>query len=295
MAENLPKMKQANLLVFATPLYVYNVTGLVKNFLDRQMPLLDPHLVEKGGVTGHPRPGTVKDQKVFLISVAGFPEASHFDALVTMFKKMYRGGRYIGEILIPGSEPMSMEDLQEGYQSLYKIIEQAGFEIGKEGVISKETQNAIKDKTTYTAEELKVFRDMANQYWDSVVPKDYSQVKLEATDNEPLTASEGNPSDLRVFFARMAEIYNPKIIPGLKAVMQFNIDDEVYYLIIDDEECKAYKGSYPEPTFTVISPKDVWLKISSGELDGAKAFMKRMYKVEGDMTLLIKMNKLFAS
>lgn len=294
MAENLPKMKQANLIVFATPLYVYNVTGLVKNFLDRQMPLLDPHLVEKGGVTGHPRPGTVEDQKIFLISVAGFPEVSHFDALISMFKKMYRGGKYVGEILIPGSEPMSMDDLQEEYQDLYKLIEQAGFEVGKDGEISKETRKAIKDKTTYTAEELKTFREMANQYWDSVIPKDYSQIKLETLDSEPLTATEGDPSELSVFFVKMAEIYNPKAIPGLKAVMQFNIDNEAYYLIIDDAECKAYKGSYSEPTFTIISPKDIWMKITSGELSGAKAFMQRMYEVKGDMKLLMKMNQMFS-
>lgn len=88
MVDNLPKLQKANLIVFATPLYIYNVTGLMKNFLDRQIPLLSPYLVDKGGVTSHPRPETVEDQKVFLISVAGFPELSHFDALVTLFKQI---------------------------------------------------------------------------------------------------------------------------------------------------------------------------------------------------------------
>jgi multimeric flavodoxin WrbA len=291
MVQNLPKLQKANLIVFATPLYVYNVTGLLKNFLDRQIPLLEPYLVEKGEATGHPRRDTPEDQKVFLISVAGFPELSHFDALVTMFKKMYRGGKYIGEILIPGSEPMSMDDLQDSYKKLYKLIEKAGYEVGKNGVMSKETQKRITDMTTYTEEEIKVFREMANKYWDSMEPKDYSKIKLETTNMEPLKTTDSGMSG---FFAGMAEIYNPKIIPGLKAVMQFNLDDEKYYLIINEIDCKAYKGSYSEPTFTIISPKDVWMKITSGELSGAKAFMQRMYKVEGDMKLLMKMNQMFS-
>lgn len=84
------------------------------------------------------------------------------------------------------------------------------------------------------------------------------------------------------------------VIPGLRAVMQFNLDEENYYLIIKESYCKAYKGSYPEPTFTIISPKDVWMKISSGELNGAKAFMQRLYRFEGDMKLLMIMNEIFS-
>jgi multimeric flavodoxin WrbA/putative sterol carrier protein len=291
MVENLPKLQKANLIVFSTPLYVYNVTGLLKNFLDRQIPLLEPYLVEKGEATGHPRRDTPEDQKVFLISVAGFPELSHFNALVTMFKQMYRGGKYIGEILIPGSEPMSRDDFQDSYKELYKLIEQAGFEVGKNGIMSKETQKKITAMTTYTEKEIELFREMANKYWDSFEEKDYSKVKLEVTNMEPLKTTDNGMS---AFFAGMAKIYNPKAVPGLKGVMQFNLDDERYYLIINEGKCKAYKGSYPEPTFTIISPKDVWMKITSGELSGAKAFMQRMYKVEGDMKLLMKMNQMFS-
>ena len=186
---------------------------------------------------------------------------------------------------------MSMDDLQESYKELYKAVEQAGFEVAKNGVISEKTKKAIADKSTFTDEEIKVFREMANKYWDSMKPKDYSKVKLEATGIESLkTSDEG----ISAFFARMAELYNPKVVPGLKTCMQFNLDDEKYYLIINENECKAYKGSYPEPTFTIISPTDVWMKISSGEISGAKAFMQRLYKVEGDMSLLIKMNKMFS-
>ena len=36
------------------------------------------------------------------------------------------------------------------------------------------------------------------------------------------------------------------------------------------------------------------MKISTGELDGTKAFMKKLFKVEGDMNLVLKLNKIFS-
>jgi putative sterol carrier protein len=85
------------------------------------------------------------------------------------------------------------------------------------------------------------------------------------------------------------------VIPGLNAVIQFNLDAEKYYLTISGNNCKADKGTHPKPNLTIISPKDTWIKISMGEIDGTKAFMKKMFKFEGDMNLLTKMNKIFAA
>ena len=54
MAGLLAKFMQSDLVVMATPVYIYNVTGMMKTFLDRMMPILDPHLVKmENGYTGH--------------------------------------------------------------------------------------------------------------------------------------------------------------------------------------------------------------------------------------------------
>jgi len=99
--------------------------------------------------------------------------------------------------------------------------------------------------------------------------------------------------DLSTLFSEMAKIYNPKVVPGLNAVIQFNLDAERYYLTISGDKCKVDKGTHPKPNLTINSPKDTWIKISTGELDGTKAFMKKMFKPEGDMNLLTKMTKMF--
>ena len=104
-------------------------------------------------------------------------------------------------------------------------------------------------------------------------------------DNEkkPLKLTEGG---MATFFAGMALQYNPKIDPELNVVFQFNLENENYYLIVNKGKCAAYRGSHQNPTITIITPADIWMKISTGELDGAKAYLKKFYKVEGDINLL---------
>jgi putative sterol carrier protein len=110
-------------------------------------------------------------------------------------------------------------------------------------------------------------------------------------EKKPLELTEGGMATL---FAGMALRYNPKAEPGLQAILQFNVEEESYYLMIKQDSCTAYRGSHQNPTMTIITPADIWTKISTGELDGAKAFMEKLYKVEGDVGLLLKFNKLFS-
>jgi len=290
----LPKIRNTDLIVYAIPLYIFSVPGIVKDFLDRQLPLVEPYLVKKDGITSHPIRNKSKKKDVFVISVAGFPERSHFDAMVDMFKKKTRPAdeTYIGDILIGGAERMSKDDSQDGYKALYNYIEQAGFEVATNSAVSKETQKLINEESMMKSEDIDTFIDIANKYWDSLMPKDYSQVEIKkSADAKPLKITDGG---MAAFFAGMSRIYNPNGIPGLKAVLQFNLDKDQYHLIIDEDGSSAYKGPHPNPTTTIISTADTWMKISTGELDGAQGLMKGLYKVEGDMSLLMNMDKMFS-
>jgi len=91
MPELLEKVKGCDILVYATPLYNYNVTALLKAFQERLLPLLDPHLIKTGETYRHPQRYTV-NRKMVLISTCGFPEVSHFDGLRQIFRHMERNG-----------------------------------------------------------------------------------------------------------------------------------------------------------------------------------------------------------
>ncbi len=84
---------------------------------------------------------------------------------------------------------------------------------------------------------------------------------------------------------------------GLKAIYQLEVDggeNFVAHLKIADGICDYHEGPVANPDLVIKTPADVWLKISRGEMDGQKAFMAGQYKVEGDLSLLLKLKTLFS-
>ena len=102
--------------------------------------------------------------------------------------------------------------------------------------------------------------------------------------------SDGGSS---AYFATMASQYNPNAFPGMKSIIQFEFETDSYYLLIDEDKCTAFAGSYPTPTLKIKSPEELWMKIVAGEVSGQKSFMDGLYTIEGDMNLLLNLNKLF--
>jgi len=294
MEEILPIIDKADLIVYAIPLYIYSVPGPVKIFLDRQLPLAEPYLIEKDGITQHPRRNKGKILKAFILSVAGFPEISHFDAMIAMYKKLFKPNneRYLGEILIGGANQMADDASQGAYGELYGLIQQAGFEVSKNERVSQSTLTQIEELTSFTPEKIKNFQKMANLYWDTFIEKDYTQGEITQIDEQPLKMSDGGNS---AYFATMASQYNPNAFPGMKSIIQFEFETDSYYLLIDEDKCTAFAGSYPAPTLKINSPEELWMKIAAGEVSGQKSFMDGLYTIEGDMNLLLNLNKLFTN
>ncbi len=84
---------------------------------------------------------------------------------------------------------------------------------------------------------------------------------------------------------------------NLKAVFQFEISGEenfTAHLLISEGRCTYAEGAYDRPDVTIKSPAAVWLAVSKGEVNGQTAFLAGKYRVEGDMSLLMKLNSLFS-
>ena len=99
----------------------------------------------------------------------------------------------------------------------------------------------------------------------------------------------------------MALRLNPDVAGDLQATIQFKVSPTNssetggdYYLSIAGGKCDFSTGTTPDPTLTISSPADVWLKIARKELNGAFALMTGKYKARGQMGLLLKMDSLFS-
>jgi len=103
------KFRKADLIIFASPLYFFNVTGIMKNFLDRILPTVKPYMLIEEGETRHPHRYPEDKQQGFVVfSAAGFPEVEHnFDGLKGMFRcfhSHFEKSFLMGEFFMPGAE-----------------------------------------------------------------------------------------------------------------------------------------------------------------------------------------------
>lgn len=171
MAELLRKFRQADIIVYATPLHYFTVSGLMKDFMDRQLPLLEPYSVKRGNMYTHgPRHKEAWPKKVVLISNCAFPERHHFTALVETFQRV---GDCVSEfelaavILCAAGEtfrfPIGAE-ITEKLQQYVDAARNAGREIVDEGRIRPETQ-ALLDSNLIDPE---IYAQEVHQFFNNV-------------------------------------------------------------------------------------------------------------------------------
>ena len=105
------------------------------------------------------------------------------------------------------------------------------------------------------------------------------------------------PKTVKQAIEGMTLSLNSEEAKDLDATIQFHVsgqDGGDYYLSIADSQCQFASGVVLDPTLTISTPADVWLKIARKEMNGAVALMSRKYKASGKMGLLLKMDKLFS-
>ena len=298
MTEMLERVRKADLFVLASPLYGNMVTGIMKVFLDRMLPLSNPAIEQIGDEYVHaPR----YDDGVFrfvAISNAGFPETHHFDGLRKTFELMSSGPRAgcSGMIFCAAGPMLSNPATAKQVRWYVDATIQAGREVVRDGVVSPETQTILSHSL---AEDPATYAHAINAYWESVGVDLQSPVSYAGeppTPSEPLRPGADNGT-VRSLIARLPSSISPAAAAGLDAVIQFEIADEssgVYYLEIQDGVCNAFEGRHTAPTLTIQSPAQVWLDVCTGQRDGTEAFMSGAFQVRGDMSLLMRFGALFA-
>ena len=105
------------------------------------------------------------------------------------------------------------------------------------------------------------------------------------------------PKNIRQAIEGMTLSIDPKEAKDLNATIQFNVSGEGggdYFLTITNGKCDFAEGLTPNPTLTINTPADVWLKIARKEMKGAIALMTGKYKASGQMGLLMEMDKIFS-
>lgn len=167
MEELLDKISQADIVVFATPLYYYTVTGIMKDFMDRMLPLNKREMIKIGDTYSHPsRLERESPAKIVLISNCGFPGRHNFSGLVETFNVMSKE-KLAASILCAQGEALKYiyehDRLKGSLNVFFSALKSAGKELVNDGYINSETQ-AILDKDIIDPE---VYVKAANSSWEN--------------------------------------------------------------------------------------------------------------------------------
>ncbi len=90
--------------------------------------------------------------------------------------------------------------------------------------------------------------------------------------------------------------FNPEGAGDTKAVIQFNFSGKWKGPAISGLKTAGLNrksGKAEKPDLTIEAPFEVWMDIMTGKADGQQMFMEQKYRVNGDLSLLMRMNQFF--
>jgi len=142
----LPKIDEADIIVFATPLYADGVSGPMKNLMDRQLPRGIPYLEFRDGRCRHPMGENHKPGKIVLVSSCGLWEMENFDPILAHMEAYSRNmmKEFAGALLRPHSPALSlfMPD-GEALDEITQAARRAGSQLVTEGKMSVDTLKTV--------------------------------------------------------------------------------------------------------------------------------------------------------
>ncbi|MFA5251265.1 MAG: flavodoxin family protein [Phycisphaerae bacterium] len=171
MSEMINRFMDSDIVVFATPVFMDNVTALMKIFIDRLMPVLEPHY-EKDSNGEYRRRGRYKKYPKFVvISSCAMPEQSNFEVLRLYFRRMARTmhTEVVGEIYLAAAGLMQLSEKELRFRPMvnsYKeMLRAAGKELVETGGIGPDMAGRLEQPLVDSDEYVKY----ANKMWDQLL------------------------------------------------------------------------------------------------------------------------------
>ncbi len=98
------------------------------------------------------------------------------------------------------------------------------------------------------------------------------------------------------FFGGLESKMTPDKTEGMTASFQFNVDGDDsknHFVKIVGGKGEVGAGTVDNPTIVMTATEADWLALVNGDLNGQTAFLTGKLKIQGDVTLAMKLESLF--
>lgn len=267
----------ADVIIYSFPLYYFSVPALLKNVIDRQLPMMLPFMEDRQdglGSGAHASRYDMSSKKYVLISTCGFYSAEgNYDSVCRMFDHVCGKEKY--ETVFCGQGELFSIDAMKEYTDCYLVnVRKAGTEFAR-GDIHTET----KEKLSELIMPKDIFEKMADASWG--IPKDEKTVEKADTS--------------LIFTKQMAALYNKSSFDGTERVLEMHYTDidKTYQILMKKDGAEVITENFREPGTTIETPFTVWMDIAENKISGAEALGKKMYTVKGDFSIMINWDRYF--
>lgn len=140
MAALLARYQQSDIVCFGTPVYTWNMTALLKNFVDRLVPLKAPRIVAEAGRFDL-ADAKARQQRFVVLANCGFPGENNFDVLRQAMASCHPAleiYRSCGKLLV-SHQPQARARVD----AWLPAVERAGWELVRDGAVTPATVDAL--------------------------------------------------------------------------------------------------------------------------------------------------------
>ncbi len=335
MKEVIEKQRNADVIVWSFPLYYYNVPGILKNLIDRQLPMSLPFMSDRSdgyGSGAHQARYDMSGKRHVLVSTCGFYSAEgNYDSVRQMFNHFVGKDNYI-TIFCGQGELFRVKELSARTGEFLGYVRKAGEEFAT-GDISAETNEKL-HTLIYSKD---IFEKMADASWgvsrdgesDKKIENGMSGTKNNENNMSGTKNNENNMSGTNnntnnntnnmnganndmnntnetnnkmnnmdeIFTRQMAAMYDKNTWEGTDRVLEMHYKDidKTYQILLGKDGSEVFTDGHLTATTRIDTTFDVWVKISRGELNGAEALGKGMYSISGDFSVMMNWGKIFGA
>lgn len=103
--------------------------------------------------------------------------------------------------------------------------------------------------------------------------------------------------EIKSIFPEMVNRLVPEKANGIDALIQFDLSGDnggLFWVKVENGTAESGEGSVDNPTMTLKASADDWFAVSTGQMNAMQAFMSGKIKIQGDMSIAMKMQTMFS-